>query len=141
MPRMPAAELHAHGAGVDVKLVMDDHQVRRIHAVGVHELLHGASRRVHVALRLGQHQVNIAVRTLGRQRAALRFPVARAHLFSDGVHRVEPGVVPRVRVFIARIPQAHDQVHVDVPRLLANAPKRAYNMGRRCPAQPGSILL
>ena len=35
MPRVPAAELHAHGTGVDVQLVMHDDQVLSIHAVRV----------------------------------------------------------------------------------------------------------
>ena len=109
MPRVPAAELHAHGTGVDVQLVMHDDQVLGIHAVRVHQLLHRAARCVHVALRLGQHQVVVAIRALRGQRAAFRLPVARAHLLGDQVHGVEPGVVPRMLVLLARISQANDQ--------------------------------
>ena len=90
---------------------MDDDEVRCVHAVRVHELLHRTARRVHVALRLRQHKIDVAVGSLGRERAALRLPVTRAHLVSDDVHRVEPGIVPRVRVLLARIPQADDQKH------------------------------
>ena len=111
VPRMPAAELDADGAGVDVQLVVNDDQVVGSDAVGVAQLLDRAARGVHVALGLGQHHVDVVVGALGRERAALGLPVPRAHFRADEVHGVEPGVMPGVRVFLARVPQADDQIH------------------------------
>ena len=103
---MPAAELHAHGAGVDVDLVVDDDEVIGVDAVCVEQLLHRAAARVHEALRLGQHDVVIAVRALGRQRAALVLPVARAAIAGEYVDCAETRVVPRLGVFLAWVAQA-----------------------------------
>ena len=106
--RMPAAELDADGAGVDVEFVVDDDQMVGVDAVGVAQLLDRTAGGVHVALRLGQHHIDVVVGALGRQRAALGLPVARPDLLADEVDGIEPGIMPRVRVFLPRIPQADD---------------------------------
>ena len=105
---MPAAELDADGAGIDVEFVVDDDQMVGVDAVGVAQLLDRTAGGVHVALRLGQHHIDVVVGALGRQRAALGLPVARPDLLADEVDGIEPGIMPRVRVFLPRIPQADD---------------------------------
>ena len=45
---------------------------------------------------------------LGRERAALGLPIARAHLFGHQIKRIEAGVVARMLIFLARISQAND---------------------------------
>ena len=108
MTGMAAAELHADGTRVDIQLVMDDDQVIGLHAICVHQLLHRSARRVHIALRLCQHHIVVAPYALGRERAALGLPIARAHFFGHQIKRIEAGVVTRVLIFLAWISQAND---------------------------------
>ena len=108
MTGVAAAELHADGTRVDIQLVMDDDQVIGLHAVRVHQLLHRSARRVHIALRLCQHHIVVAPYALGRERAALGLPIARAHFFGHQIKRIEAGVVTRVLIFLAWISQAND---------------------------------
>ena len=80
MPRKPAAELHADGAGIDVELVMDHDDVVGRRPVGGDKLLDRAAGCVHVALRLGKHDVFAPIGRFARQRAAFGLPVADAQL-------------------------------------------------------------
>ena len=96
---------------------MDDDQVVGLHAVSVHQLLHRPARRVHITLRLSQHHVVVAPHALGRERAALGLPIARAHFFRHQIKRIEAGVVARVLIFLARISQADNQKHAFPSRI------------------------
>ena len=51
MPGMPAPEFHAHGARIDIELVVDDDQVVRLNTVRIAQFLDRAARYVHEALR------------------------------------------------------------------------------------------
>ena len=80
--------------------------------VGPHELAHRASRGVHEALGLHEQKLVAMVARLPHERPALVLPVAHAQLVGERVHRIEPGVVPRVLVLLARIPQARDHIQL-----------------------------
>lgn len=75
-------------------------------------LLTRAAGGVHEALGLYEQKLVAVVARLPYECPALVLPVAHAQLIGQRVHRIEPGVVPRVLVLLARIPQARDHIQL-----------------------------
>lgn len=75
-------------------------------------LLTRAAGGVHEALGLYEQKLVAMVARLPHERPALVLPVAHAQLIGQRIHRIEPGVVPRVLVLLARIPQARDHIQL-----------------------------
>ena len=65
MARVPAADLNTHVALGDIELVVDDEHLLGAHLVGGAELGDGSAARVHIRLRLDQHDLALAALGLG----------------------------------------------------------------------------
>ena len=111
MAGVAAAHLDAHIAGGNVELVVDYKQLLGLDFVLAAELGDGATRGIHIRLRLDQHDLALAALFLGivdiDERdlgACLVFPVRDAGLTGQLVDCLKASVVAGLGILIARLP-------------------------------------
>ena len=119
---MASAHLDAHVTGGNVKLVVDDEQLLGLDLVLAAELGYGATRGIHIRLRLDQHDLALAALFLGivdvDERdlgAGLVFPVRDAGLTGQLVDRLKAGVVAGLGIFLAWVAKPGN--HANLKRL------------------------
>ena len=119
---MAAAHLNAYVAGGNIELVVDYEQLFGLNFVLAAELGDGATRGVHVRLRLDQHNLALAALFLGivdiDERdlgACLVFPVRDAGLTGQLVDCFETCVVAGLGILIARVAKPGN--HANLERL------------------------
>ena len=122
MAGVAAAHLNTHVAGGNVELVVDYEQLLGLDLVFAAELGDGATRGIHIRLRLDQHDLALAALFLGivdvDERdlgAGLVFPVRDAGLTGQLVDRFEASVVAGFGILIARVAKSGN--HANLKRL------------------------
>ena len=119
---MAAAHLNTYVAGGNVELVVNHEQLLGLDLVLAAELGDGATRGIHIRLRLDQHDLALAALFLGivdvDERdlgAGLVFPVRDAGLTGQLVDRFEASVVAGFGILIARVAKSGN--HANLKRL------------------------
>lgn len=122
MAGVAAAHLDTYVAGRNVELVVDYKQLLGLDLVLAAELGDGATRGIHIRLRLDQHDLALATLFLGivdvDERdlgAGLVFPVRDAGLTGQLVDRLKTGVVAGLGIFLARVAKSGN--HANLKRL------------------------
>ncbi len=120
------------------EVVGDDEQVDQRRVLAGEHLADGEARLVHERQRLDDHQVEPAVAAHGDRRGVARPALAGpARPVGDAVEDHPADVVPRLRVLLARIPQADDDLHRtsrardDLPHHTPNGPDPVREGPRR----------
>ncbi len=111
--RMAAAALHAHAAGWDIELIMNDDPLIGCNGILFQKLGNRPARQVHEALGLGQHHIFILALAKGElslayQGTASVLPVIDMRLFGQAVNHFKASVMTRMLVLLAWIAQTND---------------------------------
>ena len=119
---MASAHLDAHVAGGNVELIVDDEQLLGLDLVLAAELGDGATRGIHIRLRLDQHDLALATLFLGivdvdecDLGAGLVFPVRDTGLTGQLIDRLKAGVVAGLGIFLTRVAESGN--HANLKRL------------------------
>ena len=119
---MASAHLDAHVTGGNVELVVNHEQLLGLDLVLAAELGDGATRGIHIRLRLDQHDLALAALFLGivdvdecDLGAGLVFPVRDTGLTGQLVDCFEASVVAGLGILIARVAKSGN--HANLKRL------------------------